>query len=462
MRARMKLFSHRCPNRVSLSLLGCGHFLAATTFSEFAAAGNLDAFYMSGEAALQAGAVVATTETGGSIWYNPAGLAALKGTRLDVNVSGYTARFGAEAHFESTLPRADVTPLSLLNIDVVPAAVTLTRQWGEVGIGLGVFVPSQSGTDFRTYLDVPPDATGTSMEFGYDSASSYQEYHAGPGVGWNPFEQLSLGASLLANYRTQSERTDRSATIVTPDGQQSRTQHHSLNSQGVGLEMVIGAQWQIAEAWRIGAVMRTPAFRLGQVAHRVDTDLQANSAGEIIESSNFQEEFGLDAQILSPFRFHLGLAYDIDRWSISAEGSLLTAFNNEAFGLKERTTWNLRAGAKYELNEFWTVGGGLFTDRSPIHEATEFQQARLDYYGTTLAIDWRRTFGIFSKNGEALDEPTSLFFGTTISFSYALGVGEVVGAQVGPGSDGDVLWIDTVSSVTAHELTLHIASTFGQ
>ena len=445
-----------------MTSLGCAVSLLPLTVSQRADAGNLDAFYMSGEAALQAGAVVATTETGGSIWYNPAGLASLSGTRLDVNVSGYSVRFGTEANFKSSLPNYETTRLSLLNFDVVPAAVSITYQWGEVGVGLGVFVPSQSSVDLRTYLTAPPDDSGTSLEFGYDTSSSFEEYHAGPGVGWSPIETLNLGASLLANYRTRNDRTDLAATLESPSGKLSRTQHNSLNSQGVGLEMVIGAQWEVTPAWKIGAVMRTPAFRLGQAAHVVETDLQANSAGEIEEINNFEDQFGIDTQILTPFRFHLGVAYEIESWNIAAEGSLLTAFNNQAFGLKERTTWNLRAGVRRELNEFWRVGGGLFTDRSPIHEPTQFQQARLDFYGMTAAVDWKRTFGIFSKNSEALEEPSSLFFGTTISFSYALGLGEIAGAIVGPGPDGGVLLEEDLSPAIAHELTVHIASTFGE
>lgn len=455
-----RIFNGRRRTSVLLLATALGSCIAAVTSG--ARAGNLDAFYMSGDAALQAGAVVATSKSGGSIWYNPAGLAAITGPRLDVNVSGYSVRFGAQADFDSSLPNVEKTRLSLFDLNVVPAAVALTRTWGDFGVGIGVFVPSQADVELRTFLSAGPDENGASLEYGYDLSSSYQEYHAGPGVGWAVLENLNVGASLLATYRTQSERRAVSSSVESADGKVATSRYNALDAQGVGLEMILGTQWQIDENFRLGASMRTPSLRLGHAAHVVETSLATTTIGDVEDSIQFENQFDVKAKVLSPFRFHLGLGYEIDHWLLTGEASLLTAFKNEAFGLTERTTWNCRAGARYAFRDDWTFGGGVFTDRSPAGQTTNIEQARIDYYGLTLAVDWRSTFGVISRDGVPQEEVSDLFFGTTVAFSYALGLGEIGGAVVGIGPDGGLAFEEQSSRVVAQELTLHISSTLGE
>jgi len=448
------------PRAVKNAMGACA--LISMSWAGIAEAGNLDAFYLSGEAALQGGAIVANTRSGGSLWYNPAGLAHLSGTRFDVNVSGYTIRFGATANFDSTLPNTKESRLVLLDIDVVPASVTLTRKFGDFGVGIGVFVPSQSQVDLRTHLEDPRDEDGNSLEFGYDTTSRFKEYHLGPGVGWQPYEGLSVGASLLANYRTRLERTDIAATIETEAGSQRWARHDGVDSQGVGLEMVFGTQWKIDSAWSLGAVMRTPGYSLGQAAHTVETEVLIDENGEEADRISFQKEFGLRTKVLSPFRFHLGGSYDVGSFRVSAEGSLLTALEDSLFEVQERTTWNGRVGLRWAASDFWSFGGGLFTDRSPIESPTQFQQSRLDYYGITLGLDWARSFGVFSQGTERLEEPKILLFGTTVALNYAIGIGEIAGARVGPDPAGGILFDKILSSVVAHEFTLHIGSSISE
>jgi hypothetical protein len=408
------------------------------------------------------GAVVSTTSTGGSIWYNPSGLALLSGTRLDVNVSGYAVRFGATADFDSTVPRSKETRLSLLALDVVPAAFTLTRRLGNVGVGFGVFVPSQRAVTLRTKLDAPRDENGNSLEFGYDSSSRFQEYHAGPGVGWSPFRDLNLGISLLANYRTRVESTHVAATVESDDEKTSWFRHNSLDSQGVGLELVLGGQLTFLRHYAWGFVVRTPAVRLGEAVDSVESELLTDSTGSVENSVEFQRKLGVSTQVLTPFRFHTGLSRQFRDSTASVEASILLPFDNELFELTERTTWNARAGLRTRVNDFWKVGGGIFTDRSPLEDPQIFQQTQIDYYGATIAVDWLRSYGVYSKGRHTFEEPKMLLFGTTVSLSYALGVGKIAGARVGPTSDGGIAFQKNVVDVLAHEITLHIGSTLAE
>ncbi len=411
---------------------------------------------------MMAGAIVSTSSDGGSIWYNPAGLSALRGTRLDVNVSAYAIRFGATANFDSQVPGATETRLSLLDIDVVPAALTLTRKFGKFGVGLGIFVPAQSSGSLRTHLAAPGGPAGTSLEFGYDSKSRVQEYHLGPGFGWDPLPNLSLGASFLANYRTRYESVDVAAAIETPDSQTAYADHSTRDSIGVGLELVLGTQYQLTPTWRLGFTLRSPALRVGQAVDRVETTLAASSDGTLENSILYDESIGIGTQAISPFRVHLGVSHEFDSVVGSVESSLSLPFENSLFGVPQRATWNGRLGLKGEINEFLSLGGGIFTDRSSAQTPENFQDRRIDFYGATLAFDWKNSHGIYSKNGRTLEAPESIVFGTTLALSYALGVGELTSAEVGLAPAGGVELTPITANVTAHEFTLHISSSIGE
>ncbi len=443
--------------------LTAGVLISICTFAARVQAGNLDSFYVSGEAALSGGAVVASTSTGGSIWYNPAGLSQLGGLRFDVNVSGYAVRFGARVGFASTVPETSENRLGLLALDVVPAAVTITRRFGRVGVGLGVFVPSHNALMLRTHLQSPQDAAGTrALEFGYDSHNKSQEYHLGPGFGWDPWEQLSLGMSALANYHTELAVTDVTASVARDGNSSLVATHSSIDSVGVGLELVLGAQWRFLEHWTLGTVVRTPSLRLAQAGDRIRTELAVDTAGARRQDISFEETLSIGTQILSPFRFHVGISHKFSNLAASVEGSILLPYQNRVFDIREPATYNARAGLRAQLNEFWSLGGGIFTDRSNKGRPQDFLDKKIDYYGATIAVDWVNSYGVYARNRRVLEEPRSLVFGTTVAFSYALGLGWIAGALVGPGADGNVQLQPNLSDVVAHEFTLHIATTLSE
>lgn len=448
--------THRC---VVLSLLPAA---VVYSWTAGALAGNADAFYLSGEAAMQAGAIVADSRGGGSVWYNPAGLASLSGTRLDVNVSAYAINFGAEADFDSTLPVNEETRATLPDINVVPAALALTRRFGKVGVGFGIFVPTQSVVALRTHLEAPPDEDGTALQFGYDATVRVQEYHLGPAVGWDPIENLSVGSSLLVNYRTHYESVNVASTVNQGGQTYSSSNYSAVDSIGVGLEMVLGAQLQLTPTWRLGAVVRTPAVRLGQVQELVETNLSASSEDQLSEGMLFDEGLDIGTQLLTPFRFHFGASHELETVSASAEASVTLPLDNNLGGVSQRLTWNARLGLRGDVAPAWTLGGGLFTDRSASQTPTQFQERQINYYGATVALAWLNPYGVYARDGEVLDEPTSLIFGTSVAFSYALGVGSLASAEVGPAPGGGILMTPITSDVVAHEFSLHISSTISE
>jgi hypothetical protein len=201
---------------------------------------------------------------------------------------------------------------------------------------------------------------------------------------------------------------------------------------------------------------------LAQVQELVETKLSASSEGELDESMIFDEGFDIGTQLLTPFRFHLGVSHELESVSASAEASVTLPLDNNLGGVSQRLTWNARLGLRGDVASGWTLGGGLFTDRSPSEAPTRFQERQIDYYGVTVALAWLNPYGVYARDGVVLDEPTSLIFGTSVAFSYAIGVGSLASAEVGPAPGGGLLMTPITADVVAHELSLHISSTISE
>jgi long-subunit fatty acid transport protein len=440
-------------------LLGFGLSLGLGLWVPRAWAGNLDAFYLSGDSALQAGAITADVQGGGAAWYNPAALSSLTGLRLDVSVNGYAVRFGGTADLAPPTPGTEVTRLTRLDLNVVPTALTITRRIGPVGAAIGVFVPSQSAASLRTHFKSPPAEDGTEIDYAYDASTRFQSYHAGIALGFDATEKLSLGGSFLVNYQTLVDTLTTSLITTRPSGNLVESTHHTLDSVQLGAEFIVGFRYAFLPRWRIAGVMRSPSLIMAERTALVDT-FQSGSDEQITGSNEFSESLAIDTSIISPFRFHVGISHDFSpTWRGAVDASLQLPFVNQQLDIDLRTTWNVRAGVRHQLGPRLALGGGLFTDRSQNGTPDEFQEAQLDFYGLTIGLETGTVYGVYAKDGVPYDKPKGLKYATTFAFSYALGAGSIMQAQVATTPEGGVTRQNVPQNVIAHEFTLHVAQT---
>lgn len=438
--------------------MALGASLLSLLVPRLALAGNMDGFYLSGDAALIGGAITATARGGGAAWYNPAGLGHLKGVRLDASVNGYTLGFGGEPDFLSANPNAEVDRLSSLDLTVVPAALTMTAKFGKVGAAFGVFVPTQFTSVLRTKVSLKDDTDR--LQFAYDLYSRYQEYHLGPSIGWAAAHNLTLGASALVTYRTLEHSED---VFVSLDSAKVATSsHYTRDWIQLGLEFIFGVQWRLSHSIRMGAVLRTPAIRLGQDLQEVDSSLTAVGGISHEARVTFSEDVGIAASVVAPARFHTGFAYDLDDWRFAVDGSLQMPMRNASIALDLRPVVNARLGASKQLSDTFAVGGGVFTDRSPSRTPTTFGQTQLDFYGMTGSLTMGKLYKVISSGAEEFKEPRGLFFQTTISLSYALGLGTIVSAQLDTSESAPLAYRDVPSSIIAHEISVHLGTTVAE
>jgi len=445
------------PWRARLGGLGLGIGLASAAPQAWA--GNLDAFYLSGDSALQGGAITADVQGGGAAWYNPAALSSLSGLRLDVSVNGYALRFGGTADLAPPTPGTEVTRLTRLDLNVVPTALTITRRLGPFGAAIGVFVPAQSAASLRTHFKSPPAEDGTEIDYAYDASTRFQSYHAGLALGYGATEKLSLGGSFLVNYQTLVDTLSTSLITTRPSGNLTESSHHTLDSVQLGAEFIVGFRYAFLPGWRIAGVMRSPSLLMAERSALVDTSQVAGN-GQTNGMNEFSESLAIDTSIISPFRFHLGVSHDFTpSWRGAVDASLLLPFENDQLDIDLRATWNVRAGVRHQLGDRLALGGGLFTDRSPNGTPDEFQEAQLDFYGATIGLEMGTVYGVYAKDGVPYAKPKGLKYSTTFAFSYALGTGSIMQAQVAATPEGGVIRQNVPQDVIAHEFTLHVAQT---
>lgn len=447
--------------RSSGLLLGAALFTSA----DYARAGNLDSYYLGVDATLQAGAITADTRGGGSTWYNPAGLAQSRESALDASIGAYSLRVGGHPDFEATGDDTQVTRLTSTDLKVVPAALSFVRRVGQLGIGLGVFVPSVQSLQLRTLVKTAPHDNDTNTpRFGADVFGRSQDYHAGLAVGAQITPRVRVGASLFVNYMNQLTITEAGLSFPIPEGNRlSGTTHETIDWQQIGGQLVLGVQLQLDPLWHLGTVLRFPSLRVYEDYQRVALATWAfeGQVADVSQEIEFDERAGLSTAMLLPMRFHLGVSRKLDTGRVALDVNYQAPFHDERAGLSWKPTFNVRVGAQHAVSEEFILGGGLFTDHSPTRYTESLGESDIDFYGLTAALNFGTAYEV-RPVGAATSKTSLLTLGTTLALSYAVGFGRIARGEVALGGPNGAR-LDLVSeSVVAHEITVHLSSSLGR
>src|SRR5262249_7895390 len=100
--------------------------------------------------------------------------------------------------------------------------------------------------------------------------------------------------------------------------------------------------------------------------------------------------------------------------ALEAEGR--PGLRHHSHGGDRRCLWNAPLGDKVDL------GFGLFTDRTDAPPVDGLGAVHVDYYGTSLCLQWQTPLALVSD-----PRPDALVFVTTLGLRYALGIGEAGG-----------------------------------
>ena len=460
MNARPRACLRLSPARL-IALASCGACLA---LGGVAHAGNSDTFFLGNDAAMQGGAVTATTRGGSAVWYNPAGLAVTTHDSVDVSASAYLLRFGGSPDLKPTDGSAWTRrKLSTLDLSAVPTAFAIVRRISGWTFGLGLFVPNRVVETPRTSLRTRASDTAPAAELTVDDNDRFTEYYAGLSVGHTLSSRLRLGVSVFGYYSSAFDTRAQSVSSGdSPTTSAYAITHSTLDQQRLGLQVVWGLQWDAAKTWHVGFVFRSPVFQLYQLSQLIQVDAASNTGGAPPDSRfdlTFAEKYGIQATRLHPMRAHVGVSHEVGSGSVAVDASLQPPFHDIAASRVTSTVVNGRAGGRMPISENVWVGAGVFTDLAPTRNLTRAGDAAIDYYGASIAIDLATPYNVLSDRAKRPAPVRSLIMSTTLALSYAFGTGRL--ANLGLAADGSgALTIAPVGdNVTVHEFVLHIGST---
>ncbi len=410
-------------------------------FATPAYAGNDDALLVGGEASMTGGAVVATTGTGAALYYNPAGLAGAEHDSLNLSGSAYTLRLYQTPALLTSVDGEEASA-TVRELVVVPTALTYVRTLPRgIRLGLGVFVPQSLDWSHKTQLE-GLDTMAMPRRWLITIDERRIEYRALAGVGFPLAGGLRLGFALETLY--DSRRRAFVFSSLPEDATAATQASRFVSDVGVGGGASVGLQWRPIDGFSFGISVRSPLFYVYSSRSRLALTTQEGVA-EVEDTSSA----GFGVEPIAPARIRVGAAYHGARFSLRIGGDYQHALRNADISVSRQAVVNGRIGVTWRVSTQWTLGGGLFTDRSPqTTPGDNPTERRVHFYGGTLGVQYGRT----RRLDPAHETERALHFRSTFALRYAYGTGQTVGILLNEASP-------LVSPHTVHELSLYIGAT---
>ncbi len=423
--------------------------MASTLLPASARAGNDEGVLIGNEAAMSAGAVTAVVDDGTGGWYNPAGIAQVERSTVDASGSATQLRIAETPHLLQSAS-GTFADGGYYELNGIPSAVTASRRL-EPGLvlSLGVFVPSLINHTDRVRIDETIGGATTTWQL--VQQENVQRYYAGITLGYALSPTVRIGVTLYGLYRQQTTVSQFFGGSEGPGGYVNGVS--ALASlQSAGIELGLGVQWEMVPGLHFGASIRSPALQLGVLRRATVTEIAASRDGVIFTPT---DDSGLVSrvEVVTPVRLRLGFAYRFDRGWVGVDADVSHELSLPDLGIERRWLVNVRVGGRYEVDPGISVGGGLFTDLSPVSQLQTYGETRIDFAGGSIG------FELHTPHSMAEGEPAeTMVFSQTFALRYALGIGTVGGLRFDTtqpvGSQVEVYG----TSTTVHELALHLGS----
>ncbi|MBZ0118781.1 MAG: outer membrane protein transport protein, partial [Sandaracinaceae bacterium] len=407
-----------------------------------ARAGNDDGILIGNDGAMCGGAVSAVVHDGTATWYNPAGLASIDRNAVDVSASAFQVRAASEPGLISSTT-GEENDGGYLELVSIPSAVTIARRIdSRVALALGLFAPQVSQHTTRTRLDA--FAGANVARWTLTSAENRVTYHAGGGIGFRISDQLRIGVSFFAVYRELYDAFQTAGRFdLGNDSTRLLARGGITQVRSLGAEIGAGVQWEPHPGVIIALTARTPGLELITQVRTTSVTIDATISDRVPDDVSFLptdgEAIAPGFAVLTPARFNLALGWRFSRGWITGE---LDVQHPLTFGdvVDRRLVWNVRVGARYDLDDRVGLGAGLFTDQSAAAPIAELGQTHVDFYGLTLGLEYRTPHRLGEGEGAQ-----TLVFSTTVSLRYAYGVGQVGGLRFDPdaGTQRDTVSVPT-------------------
>ena len=419
-----------------------------------------DGFALSDDGALMGGAVIASGRDAASAWYNPALLGTNRRNHIDVSATVYGLRrtrapagvvehVGAETRSVEAFDRQFV---------VVPSAFAIaTALRRNVTLGFGVF----------TSHWYEPEVRASGRGFNAAGQHSYlhevrmlglsRRHHAGPMIGWSPVRNLQLGLAIHGIYDKQERMTRVFANVSSLEGVESTTLAANSDSElrSFGGRAIFGIRGTLGKWVQAGAVLRTPAISVHQTVSGSESLVVAtiDRTGETDNRAELQiDPVPRRPGPLAPWTVGTGLSVGNARWRINFDAESVAALRDATGELRQRAYWNVRLGGRYQISRKWTIGAGLFTDRSGVPDVN-VSEIDIDLWGGSLGVQFLSPVRLAPGQRAG-----SLAFRTTVAARYAGGVGRFGQIQLHFPESGAADFSAVFDETT--DATLHFVSVY--
>lgn len=420
-------------------------------------AGNDDSFPVGNQAAIVAGAVAATVSDGSATYYNPAGLGAVTRSGVDVSASGYVLRHYQAARFLQT-PDGATKDASVTEFVAVPTQVAYVRRLTPgVSLGLGYYVPRAGDVVLRERVISSEGARSSSAAL--DLRVSDATYVLGAAVGARVAPTWRLGVGLYAIYENQIESAAIFGATMQDAVSQSATHFGVLGTYTrVATEPRLGVQWDVSPEITLAlsaAGPRLQVLRSGEESVSLSvTDLSAAPDRQLMTFSEREPSRGESLGVSALGRYALAMAYHVGSSIVRAELDVQPGYTSARTQVDRRSTWNVRAGWTWRVAESTSVGLGVFSDRGTNRDRGDASGAsRTDFYGASAGIELSDILRLLD-----VERADSLILSTVFAVRYAYGRGFEGGLRLGAGDDLESLVEPVRSTLTVHELNLHVGS----
>jgi hypothetical protein len=415
-----------------------------------ARAGNDDESFVGNQAAMAGGAVAASVADASATWYNPAGLASVAQTHIDVSGTAYTLRFySASALLRST--SGEGAGFSVTEFVSIPSQLAYARQLGKgLTLGLGYFVPQASNLLLRDSLRVDSGGARSEWQLAVGATRVTHSFGAALGLALSPRARLGFG--LIGTYEVQTSSTSIVASARQGEQQSAFALSSNLgNFSRLGLEPSVGFQLELSRRLTLALTARGPRALLFQSTHYSLAVGAADASSGVVGAEIAEPKQGTTGlHALRAGRLGAGLAFR--PWPalwLGIEADVQPAIYNAKAGVDRRSVVNARLGGVYQLSDVVALGAGLFSDRSPDHLTKDALNGTGDFYGGTFGLE------LGDRHRLHPDERSdALLLSTTIALKYAYSKGTFNSLVVDPAA------IDSLGSapatLVAHETSLYV------
>jgi long-chain fatty acid transport protein len=289
------------------------------------------------EATARGNAFVATADNPSALYYNPAGITQLEGTRAQVGAH----IISVNSTYESTTP--GVGSETDFEVQTVPQLYfTHTPEGKSYSFGLGVYAP------FGLGLEWPQN--GPLRPFALEGRLMYVTIS--PIAAWKILPSLSIAAGPTFNYSTLMMRQG----AGLPNGE------FKFEGDGFCVGGKAGLLWQPSSHWSVGATYFSPT----SIRYRGDSSFSPGAETRTTTEGDFPQFVVAGVSFRPTANWNIEVGVDWTDWdtldTLIFEG---TPFGNIPFPLNWESSYLVHFGVSRYLNEgYWVAAGYFFSENS--------------------------------------------------------------------------------------------------